>query len=244
MKKVSCLLLLCLAGFYFAEANRDRTPMPTTVSGACQTHRCTDDVARHHCPLGHPVKADTTEAEMFPTVPESKYPLVFRAYPAYVSDGFDFPVGIPNGQDYYKAQNFGDNLHLGEDWNGRGGGNTDLGDPVHAIANGLVVFSKDVCCGWGKTVRIVHLLPDHQEHVYVESVYAHLHTMDIESGMLVKRGQRIGTIGNADGRYKAHLHLEMRSFVGMSLGPGYGHDQFGYLVPTRFIQNNRPVEHH
>ena len=177
---------------------------------------------------------------MFPTIPESRYPAIFRTYFDFVSDGFDFPVGVPNAQNYYKAQNFGDNRHLGEDWNGRGGGNTDLGDPVYSVANGLVTFSKDVCCGWGKTVRIVHHLPNHPEFKYVESIYAHLHTMDITVGSLVKRGQRIGTIGNANGRYNAHLHLEMRNFINMSLGPGYGDDQYGYLVPTDFIRQNRP----
>lgn len=31
-------------------------------------------------------------------------------------------------KDYEKVQNFGENGHLGEDWNGKGGGNTHLGD--------------------------------------------------------------------------------------------------------------------
>ena len=55
-----------------------------------------------------------------------------------LSDGFDFPVGKPDGKNYYNAQPLGKNDHLGDDWNGTGGGNTDLGDPVYSIANGWV----------------------------------------------------------------------------------------------------------
>lgn len=240
MKKFSLLIIITLASFYFVAANRHKIFTKKESIDRIETKPSVDKLLSHYSQFIHRTKADTSVAEMFPTIPESKYPLVFHAYPDFISDGFDFPVGKPDGHDYYKAQNFGDNRHLGEDWNGRGGGNTDLGDPVYAVANGLVTFSKDVCCGWGKTVRIVHHLPNHPEHPYIESIYAHLHTMDIEVGSLVKRGQRIGTIGNADGRYKAHLHLEMRNFINMSLGPGYGDDHYGYLVPTDFIRKNRP----
>ena len=52
--------------------------------------------------------------------------------------GFDFPVGPPDASGYYDAQPFGINDHLGSDWNGDGGGDTDLGDPVHAIAAGVI----------------------------------------------------------------------------------------------------------
>jgi hypothetical protein len=45
-----------------------------------------------------------------------------------ICDGFDYPVGKPNGKGYYNAQKFGENTHLGEDWNGVRGGNSDLGD--------------------------------------------------------------------------------------------------------------------
>jgi len=34
-------------------------------------------------------------------------------------DGFDMPVGAPNGKGYYIAQIFGNKDHLGEDWNGQ-----------------------------------------------------------------------------------------------------------------------------
>jgi len=190
--------------------------------------------------LTHRTKADTSVAEMFPTIPENRYPAIFRAYPDFISDGFDFPVGVPNARHYYKAQNFGDNRHLGEDWNGRGGGNTDLGDPVYSVGNGLVTFSKDVCCGWGNVIRVIHRLPNHPEFTYVESIYAHLHNVNVKAGDMIARGQQIGTIGTANGRYMAHLHLEMRDFINMSLGPGYSDDLYGYLDPSKFISENRP----
>lgn len=173
-------------------------------------------------------------------IPEDKYPVIFNANSQYYSDGFDFPVGKPNAYNYYKAQSFGQNDHLGDDWNGRGGGNTDLGDPVYSTANGLVTYAENICCGWGKTVRIVHYLPYHSDYQYVESIYSHLNNIDVKVGQLVTRGEYIGTIGNADGMYLAHLHFEMRDFINMSIGPGYSRDKMGYMNPTDFIEWNRP----
>jgi len=184
---------------------------------------------------------DTEANDMFPTLPIQLYDSIFGYNPSYFSDGFDYPVGIPNAKGYFKAQNFGDDQHLGEDWNAISGGNTDLGDPVHVIANGLVTFSKDVCCGWGNVIRVVHYLPNNSETPFVESVYAHLNNRRVQPGDLVKRGEKIGSIGTANGRYMAHLHLELRSFINMSLGPGYSKDIFGFFVPTDFIDKNRPA---
>ncbi|MFT5913739.1 MAG: hypothetical protein ACI81T_000223 [Bacteroidia bacterium] len=69
----------------------------------------------------------------------------------YQADGFDFPVGKPNAKNYYNAQKFEENYHLGEDWNGTGGGNTDFGDSVYSIANGYVKEAKKQSMGWGKS---------------------------------------------------------------------------------------------
>jgi len=187
-----------------------------------------------------PIIIEQDTKDLFPTIPESKYDSIFAANLSFQSDGFDFPVGKPNGENYFKALKFGQRHHLGEDWNGLGGGNTDLGDPIYSTSDGLVVFSQKVCCGWGNIIRVVHRLPDHSKYKYVESVYAHMHDKLVRAGDLVRRGQKIGTIGTAEGKYSAHLHFEMRDFVGMSLGPGYSRDNFGYLGPTKFINLNRP----
>ena len=82
----------------------------------------------------------------------------FNANPSLKADGFDFPVGKPNAEGYYVAQDFRSNNHLGEDWNGKGGGNTDFGDPVYAIADGYVKLAEEFQSGWGNIIRMVHYL--------------------------------------------------------------------------------------
>lgn len=155
----------------------------------------------------------------------------------YITDGFDFPVGRPDGNGYYNAQVFGKNNHLGDDWNGNGGGNSDLGDSVFATANGYVNFAEDVDGGWGNVIRILHKLPDGTR---VESLYAHFEKIVVKQGDWVKRGDFIGTVGTANGIYYAHLHFEIRSDVSMGIGAGYSSDQSGYLDPTQFIREHRP----
>jgi murein DD-endopeptidase MepM/ murein hydrolase activator NlpD len=152
------------------------------------------------------------------------------------ADGFDFPVGAPDGRGFHDAQPFGENQHLGGDWNGDLGGNSDLGAPVTSIAGGVVTFAADLGGGWGNVVRIAHRVDDHQ---VVESLYAHLERIDVGVGERVQRGQRIGTVGTAWGRYSAHLHLELRDRPGRPLGGGYGTPD-GQLDPTAFIRAHRP----
>ncbi len=161
-----------------------------------------------------------------------------------VADGFDFPVGPPDAQGYYDAQPFGGEWrHLGNDWNGDGGGDSDLGDPIHSIAHGLVTDAHDRGGAWGGVVMISHRLadPDGGPDSLVESLYAHLQRIDVEVGETVTRGQQLGTMGNVGGLYKAHLHLELRSRPGLPLGGGYGDPGDRYLDPTAFIRARRPT---
>lgn len=158
-----------------------------------------------------------------------------------ISDGFDFPVGKPNAKGYYNAQGFGGkNHHLGEDWNGKGGGDSDLGDPVYAVSNGIVVYADNAQLGWGNIVRILHKYRYNNSIKYIESFYAHLKDIKVEVGDIVKRGDRIGSIGNAGGIYLAHLHFEIRETIFMPIGGGYSKNTEGYLKPTAFILKNRP----
>lgn len=152
--------------------------------------------------------------------------------PELIADSFRFPVGGANTKNYYNAQEFGKNTHLGEDWNGKGGGNSDLGDPVFCIGNGHVVFAQDHGFSWGNVMRIVHHLPDGST---VESLYAHLDTMLVTQGEWIAKGTQVGTIGTADGYYPAHLHFEMRNDITMPIGPGYSNDTTGYMNPSTFI---------
>jgi len=146
-----------------------------------------------------------------------------------VADGFDFPVGDADGQGsytdprtgrthhgWYRATRFGDRiklgLHPGEDWNGRGGGNTDEGQPVRSVAAGRVVEIRTGEALWGGVVVIEHLFHENHELRRVRSLYAHLGRVDVREGQDVARRQAIGTVGrDPGGLFHAHLHLELRS---------------------------------
>jgi len=176
--------------------------------------------------------AETPQSKSAP--PPTKKPSTFVPPPPV--DGFDYPVGPPNAKGYYNAQVFGKNDHLGDDWNGVGGGNSDLGDPVYSIGRGKVVLAEDLQGGWGNVVRIVHNVGTVEEPAYIESLYAHLDTILIDSNDLVEKGQALGTIGNAHGIYYAHLHFEIRDSIAMPIGGGYGEETAGYLDPTAFLE--------
>jgi hypothetical protein len=158
-----------------------------------------------------------------------------------LSDGFDFPVGKPDSVGYYKARGYHPKGHHGEDWNGKGGGNTDLGDSVYAFGDGIVVQSRDVRVGWGNVVIIRHAYRDSDGTVkFIDSLYGHLNTRYVTLHQRVKRGQRIGTIGTNRGMYLAHLHFEIRKnlYIGMhrsKFARGYGN----YWDPTHFIKTHR-----
>ncbi|WP_430413197.1 M23 family metallopeptidase [Kordia sp.] len=160
---------------------------------------------------------------------------LFTKQPTYMASGFDFPVGKPNADGYYNAQKFTVNNHLGDDWNGKGGGNTDLGDPIYTIGNGYVNFAEDVGGGWGNVIRIIHKYKNN----YYESLYAHCDTISVKKGSFVTKGMQIGTIGNANGAYYAHVHLEIRDKILMEVGGGYSNNTEGFVNPTEFITSNR-----
>jgi hypothetical protein len=152
---------------------------------------------------------------------------------------FDFPLGSENGAMAYNAQRFTTNHHLGDDLNGIGGENSDLGDPIYAIADGRVLLARDGGPGWGNVIIVLHAYLEKGERRYVQSYYGHVETMLVHPGDEVQRGQQIATVGTANGRYFAHLHFEMREFTTPFTGPGYREDMRGWLDPSGFIQQHR-----
>jgi murein DD-endopeptidase MepM/ murein hydrolase activator NlpD len=161
-----------------------------------------------------------------------------------LADGFDFPVGKPSAAGYYKSRGLRLRApqHFGEDWNGRAGGNTDLGDPVFAIADGIVTFAHNVRAGWGNVVLTRHAYRDPAtgQVKYCDTLNGHLNAIMVKVGQSIKRGQQLGTIGTNSGMYPAHLHFEIRHnlSIGMSRS-GIPSDLVNWADPTTFINRFR-----
>jgi murein DD-endopeptidase MepM/ murein hydrolase activator NlpD len=152
---------------------------------------------------------------------------------------FDFPIGSESGALAYNAQPFTQNRHLGDDLNGIGGENSDLGDPVYAVADGRVFLADEGGPGWGNIIILLHAYEENGVRKYVQSYYAHVDEILVEPKQTVRRGEQIATIGTADGRYLAHLHFEMREFTTPFIGPGYRTDTRGWIDPSAFIAAHR-----
>ncbi|MEM1084043.1 MAG: M23 family metallopeptidase [Verrucomicrobiota bacterium] len=154
------------------------------------------------------------------------------------SPRFDAPMGSETGSLTYNAQKFWEmnekrgGHHTGDDLNGLGGMDTDLGDPVFSTADGVVVYSGEPSPGWGKTLVVAHRAPGGR---LLQSMYAHLYRIDVPVGNPVARGQRIGLVGTANGHYPAHLHFEMRHSDGVDIGSGYSLFPLNRLDPEKTV---------
>lgn len=163
-----------------------------------------------------------------------------KRWPALMADGFDYPVGKPDAENYYKARGYRANGHLGEDWNGKGGGDTDLGDPIYAVANGLVLYAQNFGKGWGNVVIIRHVFDEGGQRKIVDSLYGHLDQIQTRYGQHVRRGQQIGTMGTGGGLYDAHLHFEIRKDLRVGMARHrFPRDDRTYWSPTDFIAARR-----
>ena len=152
---------------------------------------------------------------------------------------FDFPLGNEHGAMAYNAQPFTENLHLGDDLNGIGGENSDLGDPVHAVADGQVIAAREGGPGWGNVVIVLHAYRENGERRFIQSFYGHVQTILVAPNEKVQRGEQIATVGTGGGKYLAHLHFEMREFTTPFIGAGYRKDTRGWVNPSAFIQAHR-----
>jgi murein DD-endopeptidase MepM/ murein hydrolase activator NlpD len=83
----------------------------------------------------------------------------------------------------------------------------DIGAPagavVRAAADGLVVYSDNGLLGYGNCVMILH------PNGWL-SLYAHNQRTTVQAGYYVKRGERIGLVGQTGYAWGPHLHFELR----------------------------------
>jgi murein DD-endopeptidase MepM/ murein hydrolase activator NlpD len=186
-----------------------------------------------------------------------------------LADGFDFPIGdvnakgsyqAPNGKKYsgwYIATNFAEDyslgIHTGEDWNGNGGGDTDLGQPIYSIGHGRVIYAQKATGPYGNIVVIEHYYLENGQRKRIFSQYDHLHEMKVVKDQLVKRRDLIGTIGKGDSdRFPAHLHFEIRKDEMAKFSPEFWPSSNGwttemvqknYEQPSSFINEHRKLTH-
>lgn len=183
-----------------------------------------------------------------------------------LADGFDFPIGnkdgkgsytSPEGKTYYgwyiathTAEEYSLGIHTGEDWNGNGGSNTDLGQPVYATAKGVVIAAGDYGYPWGNVVLVKHYFLENGALQMVFSLYGHLDEFFLKKGDLVERRQKLGTIGTGGDAYPAHLHFEIRKSSMADYAADYWPSSNGkdvawvlknYEKPSDFIKKYRAI---
>ena len=133
--------------------------------------------------------------------------------------------------------------HTGVDYNGAGGGNSDLGYTIYAVASGTVVgkIPSGRIGGFGNAVIIkTKGAPPGVKGNYTYHRYLHCNTITVNNGQVVKQGQKIGTVGNTGTKW-AHLHLDIwtdRNGLGAHWEYHKNTQLSSYEDPYYLIKNN------
>lgn len=86
-----------------------------------------------------------------------------------------------------------------------------IGTPIYATFSGKIRYAKMNSGGYGNLIIIRH-------YNGLETYYAHLNTMVVESNQYVRAGQIIGYCGNTGHSTGPHLHFEVR-FIENAINP-------------------------
>lgn len=164
-----------------------------------------------------------------------------------ISDSFTYPMNpYVEGHRYFGewTDAFGGRYHAAQDCQGKGG------DPVYAVANGVVSYSYGEggeWAGYGYVMSIDHQL---QNGSWVYSLYGHLSTRRWKKlkGEVVDKGELIGYLGDDDedgsAQWGPHLHFGMRmgkqsDYYDFLVGYYTDHPALhGWIDPGNFIENN------
>jgi murein DD-endopeptidase MepM/ murein hydrolase activator NlpD len=139
-----------------------------------------------------------------PTAPKRAFgKTVF--YPVMPRERFYVAAGYLTTRPTYPDDAVGrQQWHTGLDYNLRTGGDSDIGQPVYAIADAEVV-SVGSYPGWGGVVVLRH------PQFGVRSRYAHIKNAKVKVGEFVKAGQKIAEIAPYRVKNSAHLHFDLFS---------------------------------
>lgn len=101
-------------------------------------------------------------------------------------------------------------LHPGDDLNGKGGGNADLGLPIYAPTDGSITHIARNVKSWGNHFHLKIETPFGTRWCH----FAHCDQILVNVDDQVKEGQQIATVGNSVGNadfvMTAHLHYEIK----------------------------------
>jgi murein DD-endopeptidase MepM/ murein hydrolase activator NlpD len=160
-----------------------------------------------------------------------------RAWPAGWADASPFAklylIGTPN-----VAYHTGADLNFGAPY-------ADKGMPVYSPASGTVIYQAELR-PWGNLTIIRHDPLRTATGTVVYSRYGHMQNVRVRVGQRVRRGDQIGEIGDANGRFIPHLHYDIVTSTVLETKPG---DWPGldlarllrhYTDPLEFTRNNRP----
>ncbi|MEM6917034.1 MAG: peptidoglycan DD-metalloendopeptidase family protein [Verrucomicrobiota bacterium] len=165
-----------------------------------------------------------------------------------IAEAFALPLGDGTGAGYEVVHEAFEDLP-GERWDGNGGGDTDLGDPVSTIGDGVVIFSEDTKGKWGNMVIIRHAYMDENGKLaLIDSIYAFLLDAFVRAGDEVYLGDKIGAIGKGKKESNpSQLYLAIRREVEFpienippKLYRKYYHDPRTFI--SEFKAEEKPVE--
>lgn len=139
-----------------------------------------------------------------------------------LAEGFDFPVGgadgtagyiHPSTKRRYKSWKVTETvvdalaLEAREIWNGSGGDDTEVNQPVHTMAAGTVTEVKD------GEVWLEHRFIENGQPQHVLTGYAGIHACDLKPGDTVKRRQKIALIAPSLNGAQSQLTISLRHLL-------------------------------
>lgn len=82
---------------------------------------------------------------------------------------------------------------------------TGLNSPIYSIGDGVVVNAKKACSSCAQWGNGNYVVVKHDNNLY--SAYLHLSSFNVQPGQTVKKGEKIGTMGQTGYAFGVHLHL-------------------------------------